>query len=122
MTPWSSFYRRVTAPIRLDHTVPPADVVPLRDLLGGRDVVMVETPESAELEQAARLTHAARIVHRTLVAESLKVPELRNMALTDLCLELRSTLRPSAPGSEVLREVPSAGIRYAVPVVPGRAA
>lgn len=88
----------------------PADVV---------DVALDDTPAAVELEQSARLTHAARIVHRTLLAESLKDPALRNVALMDLCLELRTALKPPT-GSEVLREVPPVGVRHAVPVVPGR--
>lgn len=120
MSHWHEFTRRLFTPIDVQHTVAPADVVPLDDLLG-EPVVLDDTPAAVDLEQGARLKHAARIVHRTLVAESLKEGPQRNVELMDLCLELRSTLRPSAPGSEVLREVPPVGIRYPAPVVPGGA-
>lgn len=103
---------------------PPAPahhVVPLDDLFPARGLDLEDTAATVELEHEARLTHAARIVHRALVAESLKPEELRNHELMDLCLDLRSTLRPSAPGSEGLREQPAVGVRYAVPVIPGGA-
>jgi hypothetical protein len=100
-------------PVDLQFTVAPADIVP--------GFQLDDTPASAELEHQARRKAALRHIHRTLL-ESLKDPGLRDTALIDFCLELRSTLQPSAPGSEVLREVPPVGIRYPAPVIPGRAA
>lgn len=99
-------------PVDLQFTVAPADIVP--------GFQLDDTPASAELEHQARHKAALRHIHRTLLAESLKDPGLRDTALVDFCLELRSTLQPSPPGSEVLREVPPVGIRYKAPVIPGR--
>lgn len=99
-------------PIQVEVIVPPRDVV---------DLALDDTPAAVELEREARDKAIRRLIHRTLLAESLKDPALRNGELTDFCLEARSILRPSAPGSEVLREVPAVGIRRPVPYVPGRA-
>lgn len=85
-----------------------------------RDVVLVETAEASHLELQARLRHVARLAERVLFAQSFKPDELRDAELIDLALDIRSALRPSPPGSEVLREMPPVGIRYAVPIVPGR--
>lgn len=110
VNPWHTYRRRPT----VTNTVPPADVIP-------RGTVMHETTETVELEQVARIKHAARIVHRTLIAQHLLLPDDRNHELIDVLLDLRSTLMPSAPGSEVLREGPTpVAIGHAVPVIPGR--
>jgi hypothetical protein len=95
-------------PVTVEHTVPPADVVP------------TDTPEVVASEQHARMRHILRLAQRTLLFESGKPVGLRNTALIDLCLEIRSALLPSAPGTEVLREppLPVQG-RYGVPVTPG---
>jgi hypothetical protein len=98
---WRSLYRGLAGPVTVEHTVPPADIVPGFDQ-------PVDTPEAAELEQAARVRAVTRLVHRTLLTESLKAEGMRNTELIDLCLEVRSALQPSAPGSEVLREAPPA--------------
>lgn len=105
---------RLFTPIRVEVTVPPADVV---------DVALDDTRASAALEQAARTREALRLVEAALAAESARARKtgVRNPALANLGLDVRSALLPSAPGSEVLREMPPVGIRYAVPVVPGRA-
>jgi hypothetical protein len=91
--------------------LPPADVIP-------RGMVIADTGESLLIEAQARLTHAAREVERMLQAEAARTP--RNPALMNALLDLRSVLRPSAPGSEVLRESPPVPIGHAVPVIPGR--
>lgn len=100
-------------PVDLQFTVPPADIVPGFPTLD-------DTPEAAGLEHQARHTAALRHIHRTLLAESLKDPGLRDTALVDFCLELRSTLQPAPADAEVLREVPPVGIQRPVPVIPGR--
>lgn len=110
---WRNFRNRfLVTPVDLQFTVPPADIVP--------GFQLDDTPIAAELEHQARHKAALRHIHRTLLLESLKDPGLRDTALVDFCLELRSTLQPSPPGSEVLREVPPVGIRYKAPVIPGR--
>ena len=113
MTTWQRFFGRLVTEIDRQPTVPPADIIP--------GFQLDDTPAAAELEHQARHTAALRHIHRTLLLESLKDPGLRDTALIDFCLELRSTLQPSPPGSEVLREVPPVGIRYKAPVIPGRA-
>lgn len=109
-----SIVRRATqwfaGPIYTDHS--PAGVVP-------GFPVLADLPAAVELEHQARHAAAMRQIHRTLLAESLKDPGLRNTALVDFCLELRSTLQPAPAGAEVLREVPPVGVRYRAPVVPG---
>lgn len=85
-----------------------------------RDQVVVESREAAELDDRARRRHAERLIHRTLLTESLRDPAMRNGALVDLCLDLRSALVPSAPDARALRELPGVAHRYAVPVTPGR--
>jgi hypothetical protein len=94
-------------PVTVDHTIVPADVVP------------ADTPEVVASEQHARMRHILRLAQRTLLFESGKPVGLRNTALIDLCLEIRSALLPSDP--EVLREppLPVQG-RYRAPVTPGR--
>jgi hypothetical protein len=111
MTTWQRFYRRLVTEIDRQPTVPPADIIP--------GFQLDDTPIAAELEHQARHKAALRQIHRTLLAESLKDPGLRCTALLDFCLELRSTLQPSQPGSEVLREAPAV-VRNPVPVIPGR--
>jgi hypothetical protein len=93
-------------PVTVEHTVLPADAVP------------TDTPEVVASEQHARMRHILRLAQRTLLFESGKPVGLRNTALIDLCLEIRSALLPSDP--EVLREppLPLQG-RYGVPVTPG---
>lgn len=101
-------------PVDMQFTVPPADIVPGFQLPAA-------LPANAEAEYAARIDVALRLIAGVLEDESHKPTGTRNVARFDLALEVRSALRPSASGSEVLREVPSVGIRYAsVPVVPGR--
>lgn len=85
------------------------------------DALLDETPATPELEHADQHRAALRLVHRTLLAESLKDPAVRDVGAINLGLELRSILQPSAPASHLLREVPPVGIRYAAPVIPGRA-
>lgn len=115
MTHWSRFYRRLAGePVTVEHTVPPADVA-------GPALVLDDTAEALDIEHHARLREALRIIHRTLLTESLKDEALRNPDLIDRMLDLRSVLLPSAPGSEVLVEVPPVRQRYGVPVIPGRA-
>lgn len=96
-------------PVTVEHTVAPRDVVP------------VDTAETIHAELLARIKHAARLAERKLFEQSGKPEWLRDVELVDLCLDVRSALRPSAPGSEVLRELPPVPVRYAVPVTPGRA-
>lgn len=117
MSTWQRFFGRVVTEIDRHPHVPPADIVP-----GFPD--LDDTPEAAELEQAARHREALRLVEAALARESARARAtgMRNPDLANLCLEVRSALRPSAPGSEVLREVPPVGIRYPAPVIPGRAA
>jgi hypothetical protein len=76
-----TIFRR--APVVVEHTVPPPDIV--------------DTDEATQLEQQARLRHANRLIDRTLTGQSLLYPDDRNTELVNLCLELRSTLWPSAP-------------------------
>jgi hypothetical protein len=64
--------------------------------------VLEETGAATLLEVQARLRHAAHRVERELWAQSQRNP--RNPELIDFLLDMRATLRPSAPGSEVLRE------------------
>lgn len=114
-----SAWRRMTrglygTPVTVTHTVPPADVVPAAPVLD-------DTPEATALEAAARIRHAAHRVERELWAQSARPRELRNAELVDFLLDQRATLRPSPPGSEVLREVPPVPARYPVPVIPGGA-
>lgn len=115
MTTWQRFFRQLVTEIDRHPHVPPADIVPGFPTLD-------DTPEAAQLEHQARHAAALRHIHRTLLAESLKDPGLRDTALMDSCLELRSILQPAPADAEVLREVPPVGIRYAAPVIPGRAA
>lgn len=61
------------------------------------------TREALLIELRGRNTHAVRLVLVALANEAEKPAELRSQALSDLCLDLHSALRP-AP----------------VPVVPGR--
>jgi hypothetical protein len=77
-------------PVTVEHTILPTDVVP------------TDTPEVVASEQHARMRHILRLAQRTLLFESGKPVGLRNTALIDLCLEIRSALLPSAPGTEVL--------------------
>lgn len=121
MRPWEAFYRRLAAPIRVEHTVPPPDVVPLADLLAGEVVHLDDTAEAVEMEQAARLTHAARIVKRAMEAEAQKDRAFRSEALMNLCFDLQSTLRPSPPDAEELREQPLPRRVPSEPVIPGGA-
>jgi hypothetical protein len=83
-----------------------------------------DLPADAALEHIARNREVLRLVEAALARESERSRKTgtRNPDLANLCLEIRSALRPSAPGSEVLREVPPVGIRHAAPVTPGRAA
>lgn len=114
MSTWQRFFGWLVTEIDRQPHVPPAEIVPGFPPLD-------DTPASVELEHDARHKAMRRLIHRTLLAESLKDPALRNGELTDFCLEARSILQPSAPGSEVLREVPPVGIRRpSVPVIPGR--
>jgi hypothetical protein len=76
-----TIFRR--APVVVEHTVPPPDIV--------------DTDEATLLEQQARLRHAHRLIDRTLTAQRLLEWEDRNTELENLCLDLRSTLWPSAP-------------------------
>lgn len=124
MTAWSAFSRRRNGPVRVEHTVPPADVVPLDHLLRGKDIVMVDTPAAVELEDRARRAEALRLVEAALARESNRARKIgmRNADLADLCLEVRSALRPAPADAEVLREVPPVGIRHPAPVTPGGAA
>lgn len=114
-----SLMRRVAGwvftPIQVEFIVPPADVV---------DLDLDDTPAAAEIEHSARVTEALRLVELALARESNRARKTgtRNPDLVDVCLEVRSALLPSPPDAEVLREVPSVGIRYAAPVIPGRAA
>lgn len=102
-------------PIQVEFTVPPADVVP-------GALTLDDTPAAVELEQSARLAEAVRLVEAVLEEERRRPSGCRNVERFDMALDLRSALRPSAPGSEVLREVPPVGIRHAAQVAPGRAA
>lgn len=121
MSTWQRFFGWLVTEIDRQPLVPPADIVPgFRPAGDVVDVALDDTPTSVELERTARDHAMRRLIHRTLLAESLKDPALRNGELTDFCLEARSILQPSAPGSEVLREVPPVGIRRpSVPVIPG---
>jgi hypothetical protein len=74
---------KARAPVVVEHTVPPPDIV--------------DTDEATHLEQQARLRHAARLIRRALAAQALLDWEDRNTELENLCLDLRSTLWPSAP-------------------------
>lgn len=118
MSHWRQFLTNLASPTRvqLECTSAPPDIVP-------HDIVLDDTAEAVQLEQAARLTHAARIVHRTLLAESLKPGEHRDVALMDVCLELRSALRPAPVDAEVLREAPAKLPQRhpQVPILPERA-
>lgn len=97
---WRNLSRYLVTPVdrptvTVQHTVPPADVIPV------------------ELEQEARTRHMLRYVQRTLLEESLKDPVFRNTGLIDFCLGARSILQPAPADAEVLREAPAVGIRYA---------
>jgi hypothetical protein len=112
VNPWTTFRRGLYGTPTVDHTVPPADIVPGFPADACPEVVF---DESAEVEQRAQIRAVTRLVHRTLLTESLKAEGMRNTELVDLCLEVRSALQPSAPGSEVLREAPPAApLRTAV--------
>jgi hypothetical protein len=102
-------------PIQVDVEVAEADVV---------DLALDDTPAAAAIEHGARTREALRLVEAALALESARSRKtgMRNPDLANLCLEVRSALRPAPVGAEVLREVPSVGIRRAVPYVPGRAA
>lgn len=103
-------------PVTVTNTIPPADVIP-------RDHVMVEGVETLRIEHAARNAEAAAILERALAAEaeSARITGVRQRDFEDACLDALSALRPSAPGSRVLREVPPVPHRYGAPVIPGRA-
>jgi hypothetical protein len=113
MSTWQRIFGWLVTEIDRQPVVPPAGIVPGFPALD-------DTPVAAELEHHARHKAALRHIHRTLLAESLKDPGLRNTALVDFCLELRSTLQPAPADAEVLREMPPVGIRYRAPVIPGR--
>lgn len=106
MTTWQRIRDRFVTPIDVQFTVPPADIIPGFPTLD-------DTPEAAELEHHARHLAALRLVHAVLEEERAKPHGFRNVERFDLALELRSALQPSAAGSEVLRETPPVGIRYA---------
>lgn len=65
------------------------------------------TPETLLIEQKARNAEAAAMVENILYAQGRRPAELRNGDLVDLCLDLRSALRPKPAGSQT-------------PVIPGR--
>ena len=54
------------------------------------------------LEQQARNAEAAALVNQALVRQARLLPDDRDAELVDLCLELRSTLAPAAPGSQTV--------------------
>jgi hypothetical protein len=96
---WRTIRRGLYGPATVEHTVPPADVVaPTLD----------DTAESTTLERAARVAEALRLVEAALYREAKRGRDTgtRNPDLANLCLEVRSALRPSPPGSEVLHEAP----------------
>jgi hypothetical protein len=66
--------------------------------------VVQDTGASLLLEAEARIKHAARQIETQLWAQSMLFADDRNTELVNVLLELRATLRPSAPGTEVLRE------------------
>lgn len=108
---WRNLSRYLVTPVErptvtVQHTVPPADVIPAA-------LVLDDTAEAVELEQEARTRHMLRYVQRTLLEESLKDPVFRNTGLIDFCLGARSILQPAPADAEVLREAPDMGIRYA---------
>ena len=89
-----------------------------------RGTVMVETAETRLLEAEARLRHAAHTVDQALVLYARREGRSTEDVLSSVgnaLLDMRATLRPSPPGSEVLREGPPVQVGYAVPVIPGRA-
>lgn len=101
MSAWRTFYRNLRQPIRVEHTVPPADIVPGFD--ASPEVVSDDTAE-----QQARLRAVTRIVHRALLTESLKTEGSRNRGLYDLALDLRLALQPApaeTPPEPLLRAV-----------------
>lgn len=101
----------------------PGPVVPLAALFPARDVGLGGVVEAVQLEQAARLMHTAVLVEQALLAESRKPREMRNGDLIGVLLDVRSAVCPSPPDAEVLRELSlPLPVRYAVPVIPGRAA
>jgi hypothetical protein len=115
MSTWQRFFNRLVTEIDRQPHVPPADIIPGFPTLD-------DTPEAAELEHGARTREALRLVEAALATESARAKKtgIRNPDLANVCLEVRSALRPAPVGSEVLRETLPVGIRQAVPYVPGR--
>lgn len=79
--------------------------------------VIQDTGASLLLEAEARIRHAARQIDGHLQVQSTLYADDRNTELVNVLLDLRATLHPSAPGSEVLAETPPTP--YRVPVIPG---
>lgn len=95
------FTRR--GPVDVEHTVPPADIVP--------------TGAALLMDTQTRILHSVDVIDDALFRQYQQFPEDRNGELIDVLLDLRSTLCPSMPDAEVLRERPWARAvgRAAVP-------
>jgi hypothetical protein len=83
--------------------------------------ILDDTPAVVELERDTRIRHAANRIEIELHYQTSRPKACRNDELVDVLLGLRSTLRPSAPSPEVLRELPPVGHRLAAPTIPGGA-
>ena len=96
---WRTLARGLYGPATVEHTVPPADVIPAR-----RPVI--DPAEAEAIEQASRVEVALRLVDAALYAERAKPTGHRNVERLNLALEVRLALQPPASGSEVLHDAP----------------
>lgn len=101
MSPWRYFYRRLVTPIRVVHTVPPADVPPAVDI----SAELRHVAQSALIDMTNRKAAAIRLIDD-------KLREDIDARRKDDLLDIRNVLDP---GSRILPARPP------VPVVPGRA-
>jgi hypothetical protein len=103
---WRTLARGLYGPAAVEHTVPPADVIPAR-----RPVI--DPAQADAIEQASRAEVALRLVEEVLLAETAKPTGHRNVDRYNLALEVRLALQPQ-PGTQVLHDSPAPPLRTAV--------